>query len=131
MTTHLLKSVSLKEAAAMIGIAYQTARALADSGALVTVRIGHRYKVHLSEIERFRKHGNFDPKVNYDLLEGPHIPKDIPSREPNITLPKDESLIQPTIKQGPSKQAPIEDLDPVERADKHIGYPSWIKRIPK
>ena len=127
----LHNSVSLKQAAALIGISYQTARGLANSGALVTVQIGQRYKVHLSEVERFRKHGNFNPNVDYDSLETPYTPKDIPSREPNITLPKDESLIQPTTKAGPFSNTPQTQQDPVEKADRHLNYPAWIKRIPK
>jgi excisionase family DNA binding protein len=125
------KSVSLRQAAGLLGISYDMARKLADSGALVTVHIGSRYKVHLSEIERFRQHGNFNPNVNYDTLPAKHIPKDIPSREPDNTLPKDESLYHPTNKAGHSTNTPKADLDPVEKADKHLDYPAWIKRIPK
>lgn len=133
----LHKTVSIKQAAELIGISYGIARDLADSGKLVTVKVGHRFKVHLSEVERFRMYGNFDPKVNYDNLPKPTTPTEIPSREANITLPKDEHML--TVKSGHVKhvtQEPVTrpastPLDPVEAADKHLNYPSWIKSIPK
>lgn len=108
------------------------ARKLADSGAIQTVKIGSRHKVHLSEIERFRQYGNYDATINYDQLPTRYAPKDIPSREPNITLPKDESLYHTTTKTGQPDNTPQKtELDPVEKADKHLDYPAWIRRIPK
>jgi len=128
----LHKTVSIKQAAELIGISYGIARDLADSGKLVTVKVGSRFKVHLSEVERFRMHGNFDPKVNYDNLPKPTTPTEIPSREANITLPKDERFM--TLKAGQIKDTPqVQRVpqDPAEAADKHLNYPSWIKSIPK
>lgn len=50
--------VGIKEAAAMLGLHYQTVIKYCDKGYLKTLTVGYRRKITLDEIDRYKREGN-------------------------------------------------------------------------